>query len=168
MHRPLPGVARLQTAWAIMVSSPWWPIACVLGIALALEAFRPRSFVLSWLPAVRAMSLLVNTWLQLPILLFIYRREVEPRKLLTENGLRGTLIGAASLPLLAVTMPILMAVLILTAKRTTAHYWPSSSFDDVANALSWPRLLSGGLIPQSTSSFTLPSDTSRQACGFLD
>lgn len=95
------------------------------------------------------MSLLVNTWLFLPILLWIYRREVDPRRLMADNAVRGVLTGLASLPLLAVTMPILMAVLLLTVKFGVSHLLPSSSFDEIANVLSWPRLLSGGLIPKS-------------------
>lgn len=149
VQRPLQGVARLQAIWNTTLDSPWWPIACVVGVAVALETFRPRSFDQSWLPAVRGMSLLVNTWLLLPILLWIYRREVDPRRMMVDKAVRGVLTGLASLPLLAVTMPILMAVLLLTAEIGVSHLWPSSSFDEVANALSWPRLLSGGLIPKS-------------------
>lgn len=151
VQRPLPGVARLREIWTTTLRSPWWPVVCVLGVAVALEAFRPRSFDQSWLPAVRAMSLLVNTWLLVPILLWIYRHEVEPRRLLADNAVRGVLTGLASLPLFAVTMPILMAVLLLTAKIGVSHLWPSSSFDEIVNVLSWPRLLSGGLIPKSIS-----------------
>lgn len=149
VQRPLQGGARLQEIWTAMLGSPWWPIACVLGVAVALEAIRPRSFDQSWLPAVRAISLLADTWLLLPILLWIYRREVDPRRLMSDNAVRGVLTGLASLPLLAVTMPILMAVLLFTAKIGASHLWPSSSFDEIANALSWPRLLSGALIPKS-------------------
>lgn len=149
VQRPLPGVAWLNCGWSYATGSPWWPIVCVLAISAALEAVQPRSFDPSWLPVVRAMQLLRNSWLILPILLWIYRREVEPRRLLIDNAARGALIGLASLPLLAVMMPILMAVLLLTAKSAVSRLWPSSSFDDVANAWSWPRLLSGGLFPKS-------------------
>jgi membrane protease YdiL (CAAX protease family) len=149
-HRPLPGVAWVKTNWGFVLRSPWWPVACVLALAIALEVLEPRTFDQSWLPMVRTMQLLRSSWFYFALLIWMHRHEVEPRRMLTDNAARGVLIGSASLPLLAVAMPIFMAILLLTAKTAAFHLWPSTSFDDVGNALSWPHLLSGSQIFAST------------------
>lgn len=148
-HRPLPGVTGLNRGWRLCLRSPWAPIACVLAIGAALEAFQPRSFDPSWLPLIRTLQISKNSWLHFPILIWIFRREIAPRRMLAENAGRGVLIGLASLPLLMAVMPILMATLLHANKAGLAHLWPNASFDDAASALTWPRLLSGSLIPKS-------------------
>lgn len=149
VHRPLPGVAGLNRGWSLCLQSPWAPIACVLAIGAALEAFQPRSFDPSWLPLIRAVQLFKNSWIHFPILMWIFRREIAPRRMLTENARRGVLIGLASLPLLMAVMPVLMAALLLATKAGLAHLWPNASFDATASSLTWPRLLSGSLVPKS-------------------